>query len=62
MGDDGTLRLGSIVLTDMACQGPAGELERMVIAVLQADSLTWEIDASRLTLAAGDRAVTFRAD
>lgn len=61
MGDDGTLRLGSIALTEMACQGPAGELERMVLAVLQADVLTWEIDASSLTLTAGDRAVTFRA-
>jgi heat shock protein HslJ len=61
VGDDGSLRLGPIALTRRACQGPEAELERMVLTVLQADSLGWEIDASRLVLRHDGRAVTFRA-
>jgi heat shock protein HslJ len=61
VGEDGTIRLGPVALTRMACPGAAGELERMVLAVLQADSLDWLVDGSRLTLTAGDQGVTFVA-
>jgi heat shock protein HslJ len=51
---DGTsIRFVDLVTTDMACQGAAGQLEQAVMAVLNADSLTWSIDASGLTIMAG---------
>jgi heat shock protein HslJ len=53
--DGVTIRFGSLSLTKMACSGAAGELETAVLAVLGAGSVTFGIDATRLSLHAGDR-------
>lgn len=44
------LRFGPILTTKMACQGPAGDVERTVLGVLGGGPLTFSIDASVLTL------------
>jgi len=52
--ENGTLRFSDLVMTDMACDGPAGELERSVLAVVQtAVPVSYEIEARSLTLMAG---------
>lgn len=47
------IRFTDIVTTDKLCVDAGGDLERAVMAVLGAESLTWAIDAGRLTLDAG---------
>jgi heat shock protein HslJ len=47
------IRFGDIVLTKMACDRDRGEMEAAVMAVLEADNLTYAIDAGSLTLQAG---------
>ncbi|MEX2012018.1 MAG: META domain-containing protein [Chloroflexota bacterium] len=47
------MRIAEIVLTKMACDGPRGQTEAAVLAVLQADTLTHATDAGSLTLQAG---------
>jgi heat shock protein HslJ len=49
------LRLSDIVLTKMACFGPAGALESAVLAVLNQGSIAVEIKADMLTLQARGR-------
>jgi heat shock protein HslJ len=44
------IEISGVVLTKMACQGPGGELEGHVLAVLEAGTLTASIDADMLTL------------
>jgi heat shock protein HslJ len=55
------IRFIDIVLTEMACAGAAGQVEQAVIALLNSDSVTWTIDASTLTLMAGQDGLIFSA-
>lgn len=48
-----TLRLSAIGTTKMACPGARDETERAVLAVLNAGTVTFRIDASTLRLTAG---------
>lgn len=48
-----TLRLSAIGTTKMACPGAGDETERAVLAVLNAGTVTFQIDASTLRLTAG---------
>ncbi|GGK83305.1 META domain-containing protein [Ornithinimicrobium pekingense] len=59
---EGTVSVGPLVLTRMACQGPRGELESAVLEVLVAGELTARIEAASLTLQAGDVGLGLRAD
>jgi heat shock protein HslJ len=59
---EGTVTVGPLALTRMACQGPPDELERAVLEVLQAGELTVDITAASLTLTAGDKGLGLRAD
>ncbi len=59
--EDGGMRFGQIALTKRACQGPGAEMEAAVLAVLQADSVRWSIDAANLTLDAGNRGLVLSA-
>lgn len=47
------IRFTQIVLTKMACDGARGQMEAAVLAVLEADNLTFAIEAGSLTLQAG---------
>jgi heat shock protein HslJ len=47
------IRFTEIVMTTMACDGARGQMETAVLAVLQADNLTYAIEAGSLTLQAG---------
>jgi len=47
------LRFSDLVMTEMACDGPAGELEAAVLRVLQAETVGYRIDAGSLELMAG---------
>jgi heat shock protein HslJ len=50
----GELTFGEVVTTKMACGGVADALERAVLAVLTAPTVSYEIEADRLTLRAPD--------
>lgn len=58
---DGTITFGALVLTEIACTGPAMELETAVVATL-AGEVTFEIEAGRLTLMAGANGLSLHAD
>jgi len=49
-----TIFFSELVTTEMACDGARGEVEAAVYAVLNADSVTYVIDAGGMTLMAGD--------
>jgi heat shock protein HslJ len=50
----GTLRFNQITVTEKFCEGPAGEMETAVLAVVQAGiPVAYEIEARSLTLMAG---------
>jgi heat shock protein HslJ len=52
--ENGTLRFSDLVMTEMACAGPAGAMEHAVLAVVQgAVPVSYEIEARSLTLMAG---------
>ena len=57
---EGTLHWESLVTTLKGCTGPAGEVERTVVEVLQ-DRTTYEIVERQLTITRGERALVFRA-
>jgi len=57
-----TLRFVDVAVTEMACDGPGGQLEAAVLPVLGADGLTWAIDAGTLTLMAGDNGLALRGN
>jgi heat shock protein HslJ len=59
---NGTLRFIDVAVTEMACDGPGGQLEAAVLPVLGADGLTWAIDAGTLTLMAGNIGLGLRGD
>lgn len=50
-----TIRFSEIALTKRACTDGPGQMETAVLAVLGADSVTYGIESSLLTLAAGRR-------
>jgi heat shock protein HslJ len=50
--DGDRIRFAEIVLTKMACDGPRGDMEAAVLAVLHAEDLTYAIEAGSLTLQA----------
>jgi heat shock protein HslJ len=49
------IRVRDVILTKMACDGPAGTLESAVLAVINEGSIAAEIKANMLTLQAGGR-------
>ncbi|MET8297907.1 META domain-containing protein [Streptomyces sp. NPDC005180] len=49
-----TITLGPLTSTRMACEGPAGEVERALTALFGAGPLTWRIQGRTLTLTAAD--------
>lgn len=49
-----TLRFGAIALTERACEGPAGDMERAVLMVLHSDVVRFQIEARSLELTIGD--------
>jgi heat shock protein HslJ len=53
------IEFSQIVSTDMACLGPKGDVEKAVTAVLNADKVTFSIDADTLTLKAGNNSLQY---
>jgi heat shock protein HslJ len=49
-----TLRFIDVAVTEMACDGPGGALEAIVLPLLGADEIEFAIDAGSLTLIAGN--------
>ncbi|MBT2478534.1 META domain-containing protein [Streptomyces sp. ISL-94] len=49
-----TLTFGPVTSTRMACEGPAGEVERTLTELFGSGPLTWEIQGQALTLTAAD--------
>ena len=47
------LQFIDVAVTEMACEGPGGDLEAMVLPLLGADEITVTIEAGSLTLLAG---------
>ena len=54
------LRFTDIVVTEMACEGSGGDLEAAVLPVIGAEQVSFALDASTLTIMAGDRGLTLR--
>ncbi|MCX5377023.1 META domain-containing protein [Streptomyces sp. NBC_00091] len=52
--DGPTVTLGLLTSTRMACEGPAGEVERALTTLFAAGPLTWKIQDRTLTLTAPD--------
>jgi heat shock protein HslJ len=57
-----TLRLVDVAVTDMACAGPAGELEAVVLPILGAEALSYAIDGGSLMLMAGDEGLGLQGE
>ena len=55
-----SLRFGPVALTRRACEPPADQIERAVLAVLQSETVALEITANTLTLTAGNRGLGLR--
>ncbi|UQX02143.1 META domain-containing protein [Streptomyces sp. RerS4] len=56
------LTLGPISSTRMACEGPVGDLERALSALLGGGPLTWKVEGETLTLTGSDgRKITAEA-
>ena len=51
---DDQLRFTGVAVTEMACDGAAGALEAAVLPILGAHAVQYTIDASRMTMQAGD--------
>lgn len=57
-----TLTFGPITSTRMACEGPAGEVERTLTGLFGSGPLAWKIEGHALTLTASDgKGLTARA-
>ncbi|HYO43314.1 MAG TPA: META domain-containing protein, partial [Candidatus Limnocylindrales bacterium] len=54
------ITFGPIATTKMACAGPAGEVEQLVLAVLAGD-VAWTIDADALALRGAGGGLDLRA-
>ncbi|MGP3687502.1 META domain-containing protein [Streptomyces sp. IBSNAI002] len=52
--DGSSVTFGPLTATRMACEGPAGELERTLTALFSGGPLTWKIHGQSLTLTAPD--------
>ncbi len=52
--DGSSVTFGPLTTTRMACEGPAGEVERTLTALLGSGPLTWKIQGQNLTLTAPD--------
>ncbi|MBT2543513.1 META domain-containing protein [Streptomyces sp. ISL-44] len=52
--DGPTVTFGPLTTTRMACEGPAGEVERTLTALFGSGPLTWKIQGQNLTLTAPD--------
>ncbi|WP_405979613.1 META domain-containing protein [Streptomyces sp. NBC_00158] len=52
--DGATVAFGPLTSTRMACEGPAGEVERALTALFGSGPLTWKIQGTALTLTAPD--------
>jgi heat shock protein HslJ len=59
--DETTITFGEMMLTRMACQGAAGEVEAAMLEVLEAGQVAYAIDADNLTLTAGGAGLVFNA-
>ncbi len=59
--DGDILRFTEIVTTKMACAGAGAQVENDFLALLRADAVQFTVDASLLTLQAGDRGLQFGA-
>lgn len=57
-----TLHFTDIATTLRACDGPGGQLESAVLAVLGAEVVTYRIDAGTLTLTAGQRGLQLQGE
>ena len=57
-----TITFGPLAMTKMACAGAAGQLEQAVMAVLNARTVDYSIDAQTLTLEAGAAGLQLVAD
>jgi heat shock protein HslJ len=55
-----SLRFGPIALTRRACEPPADQIERGILAVLQSETVAFEITANTLTLTGADRGLGLR--
>jgi heat shock protein HslJ len=58
--EDGTLRLEELAISERACEGPAGEVERAVLALL-AGEVDYRIEGPVLSLRAGERGLDWLA-
>jgi heat shock protein HslJ len=58
---EGALTIRSLVLTQIGCGGPAGALERDVLATLTAPRIELRVEGSVLSLRAGERGLDWRA-
>jgi heat shock protein HslJ len=56
------LTLQTIAYSERGCDGASAEAERSIQAVLQAGSVRFEIEASRLTLTRGNRGLSAQAE
>jgi heat shock protein HslJ len=59
--DGERIRFAQLAMTEMACSGPGGEMERAVVGVLGSSAVSYAIDASSLTLDAGGQGLVLRA-
>ena len=50
-----TIRFVGVALTERFCEGPAGQMEAAVTPILQAASVSYQIEARNLTLMAGSQ-------
>lgn len=57
----GGIDVGPLLLTEMACQGDGANLESAVLGVLEAGTLSAQIDSTLMTLMAGDQGLMLRA-
>ena len=58
--DGDRLTFADVAVTEMACEGPGGELEAAVLPILGADGLTFAIDSNTLTVMAGNQGLILR--
>jgi heat shock protein HslJ len=58
--DGAGIRVESLALTKMACQGPGAQLEGAVLRVLDAASIQAQIESNVLTLVGGDAGLQLR--
>lgn len=57
----GGIEVGPLMLTKMACQGDGANLESAVLGVLEAGTISAQIDSTLMTLQAGNRGLMLRA-